>query len=56
MILRVLLMETSLSFGEKSGGPTKESGLDNRPTTKDSEKFSVARVARNMPSSSNEKH
>ena len=36
-------------------GPTNDSGVASRPTRNDSEKFSVARVARNMPKSKSEK-
>ena len=56
MTFRVLETDTASSFGEKSGGPTKESGLESRPTNRESEKFSVARVARNIPSKRSEKH
>lgn len=36
--------------------PMKDSGVDRSPTNRESEKLSVASVARNMPSSRSEKH
>lgn len=46
----------SPEVGKVEVGPTNESGAANRPTRKESEKLRVARVARNMPKSSKEKH
>lgn len=56
MILRILEIGTAALSIEKSGGPMKESGVDSRPTNKESEKLRVASVARNIPSKRSEKH
>jgi len=44
------------SGGLDDGTPNIESGKARRPMRKAREKFSVARVARNMPRRSKEKH
>ena len=55
--LRVLPSETECSDDAvEKGGPTKERGAASNPMRNASEKFSVARVARNIPSRSSEKH
>lgn len=56
MILRVRETDASLLSAENKGGPMKERGVDKRPTNREREKLSVARVARNIPSKRSEKH
>ena len=49
-------VEGVLLWDGMPSGPTRESGEESKPTKKDSEKLTVAKVARNMPRSSREKH
>ena len=47
--------KTSLGSTEAEKGlPTNDRGADSRPTNSESEKFKVARVARNIPRRSSE--
>ncbi len=56
IILRLVERGASLLSGMYSGGPTNVKGVESRPTNRASEKFSVARVAKNMPRRSREIH
>ena len=53
---RYLSPDSSLSASKEREGPVKGSGMQARPTKSESEKFRVAKVAKNIPRSRWERH